>query len=70
MKTLISIDSSNGQEVTFSVTIENMPVNNIRKLEGLPRQIAERLIDTIYMNSPSQSIKEREKFIQKILGAE
>lgn len=69
MKTSIYINSGD-HEATFSVTIENMPVNNIRKLKDLPRQVAERLVDTIDMNSSEGGIEDREKFIQSLLGTE
>ncbi|WP_270769077.1 hypothetical protein [Segatella buccae] len=73
MKSSITINTGDNNEVTFSVTIEDMPINNIRKLERLPRQVAEHFVDTMNLGCPGDGActeENREKFIQSLLGTE
>lgn len=73
MKSSITINTNDNNEVTFSVTIEGMPIKNVGNLEKLPRQVAERFVDTMKMCGSREGIcteKNREKFIQSLLGTE
>lgn len=73
MKSSITINTDDNNEVTFSVTIEGMPIKNIKRLGNLSRQVAERFVDTTIMNSSGAGActeENREKFIRSLLGTE
>ena len=71
MKKTITINTDDPQNITVSVVIESLPINSIKALKNLPRQIVEAYGDTIAIYNGSDLGEELKEAIRSnLLGTE
>lgn len=71
MKSSITINTDDSENVMFSICIEDMPVKNLKKLKGLGMSVAEAFVKAMELQSGGKYNDDaRTKIIQSLLGTE
>lgn len=71
MKSSITINTDDSENVMFSICIEDMPVKNLKGLKGLEMSVAEAFVNALELQSGGKYHDDaRAKIIQSLLGTE
>lgn len=71
MKSSITINTDDSENVMFSICIEDMPVKNLKRLKELEMSVAEAYVNALELQSGGKCPDAaRAKIIQSLLGTE